>query len=88
MSPGREPQAATPPDICAHPRDNWTTAGPLARHARASHKNAPSPCVLVRGLLAVAAGFEPAVGGYPTLAFEASTFGRSDTLPLATLPKR
>ena len=31
--------------------------------------------------LAVAAGFEPAVGGYPTFAFEANTFGRSDTLP-------
>ena len=31
--------------------------------------------------MAVAAGFEPAVGGYPTLAFEASTFGRSDTPP-------
>mgnify|MGYP007010717139 CR=1 FL=1 len=32
-------------------------------------------------MLAVAAGFEPAVGDYPTLAFEASTFGRSDTPP-------
>ncbi len=31
--------------------------------------------------MAVAAGFEPAVGGYPTNAFEAFTFGRSDTPP-------
>lgn len=31
--------------------------------------------------MAVAEGFEPSVGDYPTLAFEASTFGRSDTPP-------
>ena len=34
-------------------------------------------------LLAVAAGFEPAVRGYRTQHFECCTFGRSDTLPLA-----
>lgn len=34
-----------------------------------------------RFLLAVAVGFEPTVTGYATLAFEASSFGRSDTLP-------
>ena len=31
--------------------------------------------------MAVAEGFEPSVGGYPTIAFEAITFGRSDTPP-------
>lgn len=35
--------------------------------------------------VAVAAGFEPAVGGYPTIAFEAITFGRSDTPPRSRL---
>src|SRR5699024_990601 len=35
--------------------------------------------------LAVAEGFEPSVGGYPTLAFEARTFGRSDTPPRTRL---
>src|SRR5690606_21121447 len=34
--------------------------------------------------LAVTEGFEPSVG-CPTLAFEASTFGRSDTSPWTTL---
>ena len=33
----------------------------------------------------MAAGFEPAVGGYPTIAFEAITFGRSDTPPRSRL---
>lgn len=34
---------------------------------------------------AVAVGFEPTVTGYATLAFEASSFGRSDTLPRESL---
>lgn len=35
--------------------------------------------------LAVAVGFEPTVGGYPTKHFECFTFGRSDTPPRSTL---
>jgi site-specific DNA recombinase len=37
-------------------------------------------------LLAVAEGFEPSVGGYPTHAFEACSLGRSDTPPCGSLP--
>lgn len=37
-------------------------------------------------LLAVAEGFEPSDGGYPSHAFEACSLGRSDTPPLVTLP--
>ncbi|MDO4686560.1 MAG: hypothetical protein Q4A92_08400, partial [Corynebacterium sp.] len=43
-------------------------------------KITPSSHTSARGyfmVLAVAGGFEPPVGDYPTLAFEASTFGRS-----------
>ncbi len=36
--------------------------------------------------MAVAEGFEPSVGGYPTHAFEACSLGRSDTPPQVTLP--
>src|SRR5690606_4069534 len=39
----------------------------------------------VRGFLAVAVGFEPTDGGYPSRAFEARSFGRSVTPPLTTL---
>ena len=35
--------------------------------------------------VAVAVGFEPTVGGYPTKHFECFTFGRSDTPPRSTL---
>ena len=38
------------------------------------------------GALAVAEGFEPSDGGYPSHAFEACSLGRSDTPPLVTLP--
>lgn len=53
----------------------WLIAHPLS--------NNKTPAQSRTGVLhlAVAAGFEPAVGGYPTFAFEANTFGRSDTLP-------
>jgi hypothetical protein len=36
--------------------------------------------------MAVAEGFEPSVGGYPTHAFEACSLGRSDTPPQRTVP--
>ncbi len=36
--------------------------------------------------LAVAEGFEPSDGGYPSHAFEACSFGRSDTPPPESLP--
>ena len=36
--------------------------------------------------MAVAEGFEPSVGGYPTHAFEACSLGRSDTPPCGSLP--
>lgn len=35
--------------------------------------------------MAVAEGFEPSVGGYPTHAFEACSLGRSDTPPARSL---
>ena len=38
-------------------------------------------------LLAVAEGFEPSDGGYPSHAFEACSLGRSDTPPRSSLPK-
>jgi hypothetical protein len=38
--------------------------------------------------MAVAEGFEPSVGGYPTHAFEACSLGRSDTPPCGSLPAR
>lgn len=37
-------------------------------------------------LLAVAEGFEPSDGGYPSHAFEACSLGRSDTPPAGSLP--
>ena len=36
--------------------------------------------------MAVAEGFEPSDGGYPSHAFEACSLGRSDTPPCGTLP--
>jgi hypothetical protein len=36
--------------------------------------------------MAVAEGFEPSDGGYPSHAFEACSLGRSDTPPLRSLP--
>lgn len=38
------------------------------------------------GALAVAEGFEPSEGGYPSHAFEACSLGRSDTPPPTTIP--
>jgi hypothetical protein len=37
--------------------------------------------------MAVAEGFEPSEGGYPSHAFEACSLGRSDTPPLVTVPE-
>lgn len=50
-----------------------------------STKKLPT-CVNRWGALAVAEGFEPSDGGYPSHAFEACSLGRSDTPPLVTLP--
>ena len=36
--------------------------------------------------MAVAEGFEPSDGGYPSHAFEACSLGRSDTPPCGSLP--
>jgi hypothetical protein len=36
--------------------------------------------------LAVAEGFEPSDGGYPSHAFEACSLGRSDTPPAGSIP--
>ena len=36
--------------------------------------------------MAVAEGFEPSDGGYPSHAFEACSLGRSDTPPGGSLP--
>ena len=36
--------------------------------------------------MAVAEGFEPSDGGYPSHAFEACSLGRSDTPPSGSLP--
>jgi hypothetical protein len=36
--------------------------------------------------MAVAEGFEPSDGGYPSHAFEACSLGRSDTPPRVSLP--
>lgn len=38
--------------------------------------------------MAVAEGFEPSDGGYPSHAFEACSLGRSDTPPRKTLPDK
>ena len=38
--------------------------------------------------MAVAEGFEPSDGGYPSHAFEACSLGRSDTPPRGSLPTR
>ena len=38
--------------------------------------------------MAVAEGFEPSDGGYPSHAFEACSLGRSDTPPSASLRSR
>ena len=38
--------------------------------------------------MAVAEGFEPSDGGYPSHAFEACSLGRSDTPPPGSLPNR
>ena len=43
-------------------------------------------CVNRRGAVAVAEGFEPSDGGYPSHAFEACSLGRSDTPPCGSLP--
>jgi hypothetical protein len=47
-------------------------------------QNRPS-CVNRRAAMAVAEGFEPSDGGYPSHAFEACSLGRSDTPPCGTL---
>ena len=39
-----------------------------------------------RRVMAVAEGFEPSDGGYPSHAFEACSLGRSDTPPPVSLP--
>jgi hypothetical protein len=41
-----------------------------------------------RVLMAVAEGFEPSDGGYPSHAFEACSLGRSDTPPSQSLRSR
>ena len=38
--------------------------------------------------MAVAEGFEPSDGGYPSHAFEACSLGRSDTPPRGSLPAK
>ena len=43
-------------------------------------------CANRRAVMAVAEGFEPSDGGYPSHAFEACSLGRSDTPPCGTLP--
>jgi hypothetical protein len=43
-------------------------------------------CVNRRAVVAVAEGFEPSDGGYPSHAFEACSLGRSDTPPSGSLP--
>ena len=43
-------------------------------------------CVNRRAVVAVAEGFEPSDGGYPSHAFEACSLGRSDTPPCGSLP--
>lgn len=50
-------------------------------------ERAPHLSEQVRGSSAVAEGFEPSEGGYPSHAFEACSLGRSDTPPLVTLPE-
>src|SRR5699024_8568589 len=59
-------------------RRDSPTANPGTKKSPHLHKQAGGP-------LAVAEGFEPSVGGYPTLDFEASTFSRSDTPPRKNL---
>ncbi len=50
-----------------------------------SHDEGPGSSSRALRSQAVAVGFEPTVTGYATLAFEASSFGRSDTLPRESL---
>ncbi len=61
------------------------SAAPGARETRARAENSKGPTLCVGPFTrAVAEGFEPSVS-FPTLAFEASSFGRSDTLPRESL---
>lgn len=71
--PGRPLRESTPPPA---PR----------RRERTPHAKHPPDRVSAdqEGERAVAEGFEPSVS-FPTLAFEASSFGRSDTLPRESL---
>jgi hypothetical protein len=58
-------------------------AGWAARPA--ANMKRPLTCVDRIGAMAVAEGFEPSDGGYPSHAFEACSLGRSDTPPCGTL---
>ncbi|GEM_PF-578383 len=52
-----------------------------------AHKKTPHPHEAGGEFLAVAEGFEPSDGGYPSHAFEACSLGRSDTPPRKTVPQ-
>jgi hypothetical protein len=69
-----------------------TFAGAHKRHFRCA-QNVLKACsgqahrsYLAAEILAVAEGFEPSDGGYPSHAFEACSLGRSDTPPPDSLP--
>ena len=78
--PHEHPPNGCPPGSRARQIETPTDAQP-------AHTKKPPPVHIARTAvsLAVAEGFEPSVGDYPTLAFEASTFGRSDTPPRKNL---
>ena len=54
---------------------------PNGRSANVFNPKTTLNCANRRVVLAVAEGFEPSDGGYPSHAFEACSLGRSDTPP-------
>ena len=85
LHPRPRPRRPDPRRIRGRCRTRSTRPGGTgrARPRRAENSKGPTLCVgpFTR---AVAEGFEPSVS-FPTLAFEASSFGRSDTLPRESL---
>jgi hypothetical protein len=65
-------------DDLAGPAANTQKKGRAARQLKAELR---ATSVNAWGAMAVAEGFEPSDGGYPSHAFEACSLGRSDTPP-------
>ena len=75
------------PNIHAKLFEDAAKMRPWTGYGASQHTPKPQfSCANRRDNLAVAEGFEPSDGGYPSHAFEACSLGRSDTPPGGSLP--